>query len=122
MGWIWTPGNEFSPGWVSWRTSEQWIGWAPLPPDQKFQAVSANQSNDSDEWLFMEVEQFGKSCTGTVTAPPDRVPTLLHQTRYITQLEYVDGIAIVVLPPSSSGCMSSSTSDSTRGRRGSWPR
>lgn len=32
IGWVWVPGYEWGPGWVSWRTSEDYIGWAPLPP------------------------------------------------------------------------------------------
>jgi len=32
-GWIWTPGVEWGPAWVSWRYSEGYCGWAPLPPE-----------------------------------------------------------------------------------------
>lgn len=32
VGWVWVPGYEWGPGWVSWRTSNDYIGWAPLPP------------------------------------------------------------------------------------------
>jgi uncharacterized membrane protein YgcG len=31
-GWIWVPGYEWAPAWVSWRTSGDVIGWAPLAP------------------------------------------------------------------------------------------
>ncbi len=31
-GWIWVPGNEWAPAWVSWRHGDGYIGWAPLPP------------------------------------------------------------------------------------------
>jgi hypothetical protein len=31
-GWIWVPGYEWAPAWVSWRTSGDAIGWAPLAP------------------------------------------------------------------------------------------
>lgn len=31
-GWVWVPGYEWGPGWVSWRTSDDKVGWAPLPP------------------------------------------------------------------------------------------
>src|SRR6266545_1281838 len=40
MGWIWTPGAEFSPAWVVWRTSPEWVGWAPMLPDEDVQTVS----------------------------------------------------------------------------------
>jgi len=35
-GWIWIPGNEWGPAWVAWRHSDQYVGWAPLPPDARW--------------------------------------------------------------------------------------
>lgn len=35
-GWLWVPDNEWGPAWVSWRTSPQYFGWAPLPPRARF--------------------------------------------------------------------------------------
>ncbi|MBC8128093.1 MAG: hypothetical protein H8M99_13210 [Gloeobacteraceae cyanobacterium ES-bin-144] len=32
-GWVWVPGSEWAPSWVSWRSSGTRIGWAPLPPE-----------------------------------------------------------------------------------------
>jgi len=31
-GWVWVPGVEWAPAWVSWRAGGGYIGWAPLPP------------------------------------------------------------------------------------------
>src|SRR5690349_17308645 len=31
-GWIWVPGIEWAPAWVSWRMGGGYIGWAPLAP------------------------------------------------------------------------------------------
>jgi hypothetical protein len=31
-GWIWVPGTEWAPAWVSWRHGNGYTGWAPLPP------------------------------------------------------------------------------------------
>jgi uncharacterized protein DUF6600 len=31
-GWIWLPGYEWAPAWVSWRYSGDVVGWAPLAP------------------------------------------------------------------------------------------
>ena len=51
VGWVWVPGYEWAPAWVSWRTSaafdedapdvadqpidpdSDYVGWAPLPPN-----------------------------------------------------------------------------------------
>ena len=32
VGWVWVPGLEWAPAWVSWRVGGGYIGWAPLPP------------------------------------------------------------------------------------------
>ena len=33
VGWVWVPGDEWAPAWVSWRKSDRHLGWAPLPPE-----------------------------------------------------------------------------------------
>jgi uncharacterized protein YraI len=32
MGWFWVPGNRWGPAWVSWRQTDDYLAWAPLPP------------------------------------------------------------------------------------------
>lgn len=32
LGWIWVPGNVWGPSWVTWRYTDDYCGWAPLPP------------------------------------------------------------------------------------------
>jgi hypothetical protein len=39
-GWLWVPGTEWSPAWVSWRIADDVCGWAPLPPDTAFLAAA----------------------------------------------------------------------------------
>jgi hypothetical protein len=31
-GWCWWPDTEWAPSWVTWRYSDDYCGWAPLPP------------------------------------------------------------------------------------------
>ena len=31
-GWVWVPGYQWAPAWVSWRYSGDVVGWAPLGP------------------------------------------------------------------------------------------
>jgi hypothetical protein len=31
---VWVAGREWGPGWVQWRRGTQYVGWAPLPPDE----------------------------------------------------------------------------------------
>jgi len=34
LGWIWIPGRDWGPAWVDWRQGDDFVGWAPLPPDE----------------------------------------------------------------------------------------
>ena len=81
----WTPGSEFSPGWVVWRTSPEWVGWAPMLPDQDVQKISAADFNNAGYWIFVETRKFTQGCTGAI-APAAQVPLLLKQTTYVTDI------------------------------------
>ena len=35
VGWYWVPGQRWAPAWVSWRRSNDYVVWAPLPPDRR---------------------------------------------------------------------------------------
>lgn len=39
-GWIWVPGNVWSPSWVSFRYTDNYCGWAPLPPRAHYSAAA----------------------------------------------------------------------------------
>jgi hypothetical protein len=99
LGWMWVPGEEFSPGWVVWRTSEQWVGWAPTPPDQDMKTLDADEFNSDKMWTFMETAKFAKGCTDGAVVAASQVPVLLAQTTIVKEFVFVDGILVFVLPP-----------------------
>src|SRR5438093_31988 len=35
-GWVWLPDTAWAPAWVTWRYSDSYCGWAPLPPGAYF--------------------------------------------------------------------------------------
>jgi hypothetical protein len=37
FGWCWYPDTVWAPSWVTWRYSDNYCGWAPLPPRTTFQ-------------------------------------------------------------------------------------
>lgn len=45
-GWVWVPGYTWAPAWVSWRDSDEDVGWAPLPPDTDYGIDYADDSFD----------------------------------------------------------------------------
>jgi hypothetical protein len=32
FGWAWTPGTVWAPAWVTWAFTDDFVGWAPIPP------------------------------------------------------------------------------------------
>jgi uncharacterized protein YraI len=44
IGWFWVPGNRWGPAWVSWRQSDDYLAWAPLPPAYDRGGLSINVS------------------------------------------------------------------------------
>jgi hypothetical protein len=32
LGWVWSPGSTWYPATTAWRTSDDYVGWAPIPP------------------------------------------------------------------------------------------
>ncbi len=93
-GWMWVPGSEWAPAWVSWRKSDTHIGWAPLPPE----AHSGRGFNASvDEYYdigarnynFVQRERFGAGRTylGRIVEP-DRNVTIIQNTVNVTNITY----------------------------------
>jgi len=50
-GWIWIPGTEWAPAWVTWRYSDAYVGWAPCGPGLTVLAPSF--------FMFADVHHFG---------------------------------------------------------------
>ncbi len=61
-GWVWVPGSVWAPAWVSWRECDDFIGWAPLPPESSI-SVSIGFAGCSgwihdDCWSFVPSRSF----------------------------------------------------------------
>jgi len=57
--WVWVPGYDYAPAWVSWREADGYCGWAPLPPTATFIAgagvfFNGHLAMDVDFGLGME--------------------------------------------------------------------
>ena len=62
MGWIWVPGDQFSPAWVIWRTSNDYIGWARRRQTGHPHGLASEQFTKPEAWTFVAAAKFGKSC------------------------------------------------------------
>jgi hypothetical protein len=63
LGWCWVPGNVWAPAWVSWRKSNEYLGWAPLAPDNDGYSIGVKFSDREpprNDWFFVPTRSFLK--------------------------------------------------------------
>jgi len=95
-GWIWVPGSEWAPSWVSWRENDSHIGWAPLPPEtlayrgHSWDSTVEVQFGIGALWFnFVEIRNFGSPIYRNCL-PASRNVTFVQQTRNITHIHVRD--------------------------------
>ncbi|MBC7554121.1 MAG: hypothetical protein H7257_09085 [Taibaiella sp.] len=55
-GWLWLPGNNWGPAWVSWRKGSGYYCWAPLSPDYEVTTdatVLKEYHCPKDWWIYI---------------------------------------------------------------------
>ncbi len=84
FGWFWVPGTVWGPAWVSWRWSDQYAGWAPLPPGVEFRAgmdfASLSFNIPSNFWIFLQAPHFLDRDIYRYTLPYERNVTIINYT------------------------------------------
>jgi hypothetical protein len=95
IGWIWVPGDEWAPAWVSWRKSNDYVGWAPLPPEAHFdrRAGIHNWADNyydigPDQYCFVPTNQIGARRVETAVVPAERNVTIVNETTNVTNITY----------------------------------
>jgi hypothetical protein len=98
-GWIWVPGTEWGPGWVSWRHSPRYVGWAPLPPEAFFLHsigfsiwVDHYFNIGPGNYRFIENRDFGARRLNTVFIDQSQNYQIIQQTTNITHITYVNNV------------------------------
>ncbi len=90
-GWVWVPGDDWAPAWVSWRQNDDYLGWAPLPPETLYDEVYDYDPGidlaydvSPDYYNFVPVDHFYEPvqphCVPQVT-----VITIIINTRNVTR-------------------------------------
>lgn len=95
IGWVWVPGNQWAPAWVSWRKSSDYVGWAPLPPEARFdQRTGIRNWSDNyydvgpDQYCFVASREFGAPRVQQMLLPSERNVTIINQTTNVTNITY----------------------------------
>ncbi|MFA9454110.1 MAG: DUF6600 domain-containing protein [Candidatus Aminicenantaceae bacterium] len=85
LGWYWAPGTVWGPAWVAWRYGPGHIGWAPLPPDVRFErgvGISSLPHPLSERsWVFVEDRYFYAARVSPHILPPERNLTFVQASQ-----------------------------------------
>jgi probable HAF family extracellular repeat protein len=92
-GWCWVPGNQWAPAWVSWRESDEHVGWAPLPPEAD---VSPHQSISSwsdsyygigpAAYTFISYSHWQEPSYARYIERPERNVQFINESRNVTNI------------------------------------
>jgi hypothetical protein len=84
IGWFWVPGTVWGPAWVTWRSNDQYMGWAPLPPGVEFRAGMNFNSLSIDIpfnfWIFIQGSHFQDRDLNPYLLPFERNRTIVNYT------------------------------------------
>jgi hypothetical protein len=93
--WFWQPGETWGPAWVSWRTGDNVVGWAPLPPEAIWQPETGfNAYVDADYnigpacYSFVPIHQFGELRLRKWIEPWQRNVDHVRETANHTHITY----------------------------------
>src|SRR5258708_7375841 len=92
-GWCWVPGHQWAPAWVSWRESDEHVGWAPLPPEANL-SVQVGISSWSDSYYdvgpsaynFISYSHWSAPSYAQFIEPPERNVQIITQTKNVTNI------------------------------------
>jgi hypothetical protein len=76
LGWFWVPGDEWGPAWVDWRRGDDYVGWAPLPPDE----IIYEYDNDPTYWIFLPPRYLAEPRVRIYFLPPQRTVVVFRRT------------------------------------------
>ncbi|MCW8129170.1 MAG: hypothetical protein KIS92_02190 [Planctomycetota bacterium] len=95
IGWVWVPDTTWGPAWVNWRRSDRYYGWAPLPPEARYQAgvgfsfrgknvaVDFQFGLGESSYTFVPAGSFLAADISRVRVPHREVRDVYHNTTVI---------------------------------------
>jgi hypothetical protein len=103
LGWVWMPGDQWAPAWVSWRYGDDYVGWAPLPPEAQFNGATGIQqwaddrySLGPEDYTFVPAAAFGDDDMAADQAPPDQADAIYDDSNNITNIYYDTGASAII--------------------------
>ncbi len=98
-GWLWIPGREWGPAWVAWRDNDEYVGWAPLPPEAiweqsrgelNFASSYYDAPRFAPMWCFIRPAYLMTPGLHRHLAPRSRASFIYRETRFINSYSVVN--------------------------------
>jgi hypothetical protein len=103
LNWTWVPGDQWAPAWVSWRYGGDYVGWAPLPPDARFDGATGIQqwadqqyNLGASDYTFVPASEFGDDSMASVAVPPDEDAGIYDASNNLTNIYYDPGAYAII--------------------------
>jgi hypothetical protein len=85
--WVWVPDEQWGPAWVSWRSSPDYYGWAPMAPGISLTtAYSSNYRVPNTHWTFVRNSDFGRTNITNYYVNNSSNTTIVSNTRVINNI------------------------------------
>ncbi len=101
-GWVWTPGTVWAPAWVTWAYTDDYIGWAPIPPSFGFGVtgyVGAPVVLATARYCFVPTRQFVGVRVASVRVPVARNEVIFTKAVKTTEYRVTGGVVRTAGPP-----------------------
>jgi len=101
-GWVWVPGTVWAPAWVTWAYTDDYVGWAPVPPTFALSATGyfgAPVVVTATRYVFVPTRQFVGVPVATVRVPAQQGVTILPHAVKTTRFDVSNGVVRVAGPP-----------------------
>ena len=95
FGWVWVPGTVWAPAWVTWAVTDDYVGWAPLPPSFALSAsgyVGAPVVVTETRYVFVPTNRFVGVNVSSARVPQQQNTTIFRRTTKVTSFGVSNGI------------------------------
>lgn len=100
IGWYWVPGRKWAPAWVSWRRSNDYVVWAPLPPSRRGGDIDVSINITVGDipdyyWVAVPTRRFLAPDIAVVVVNDDRdIREVVQRTEYVGTPRITNNIVV----------------------------
>ena len=91
-GWVWIPGEVWAPSWVVFRTTPDYIGWAPVPPG--FSVGVSIEFGAPSSFIYVSSRDFLAPRLRTAIIPRERTNVFINNTTVINNIVIQNNVVI----------------------------